>query len=416
MSPRPQRLPLPRPDGPLTIAREVGGLLAHRTRVVTRAGWVALLSAAVLWVAGGVLGWAELRLIAVAVSALFLLALALTLGGAPVDLAVTLDPARVRVGRTATGTLHARCTRSRAVRSAVVELPVGESVATFALRRLPPGESEEISFSIPTSRRGVIPVGPVTTVRGDPFGMARREVSASEQVELFVHPVLVSLGSLEAGLVRDLEGRPTADPSASDLDFHTLRAYVPGDDRRHIHWRSSARVSAARGSTTLMMKGYTDTRRSHVGIILDGRAASYVDDEAFEMAVTAAASIADRALRDEMDVTVVAAGHAMDRAGVLRTLDGFARVTPHPADLSSLSGRLMTLAPATSIAVVVTGFENPFADIQRGVAQFGPRVQTLALRVRPGQSSTATSVLGLSVLTMGDLADLRRLISLGGLS
>ncbi len=173
-------------------------------------------------------------------------------------------------------------------------------------------------------------IGPVTTVLGDPFGLARRTLNASRTIELFVHPQVVPLPSLDAGLVRDLEGRPTNDPSVSDLDFHTLREYVPGDDRRHIHWQSSARMSTAAGTTTLMMKGYTDTRRSHLGVLFDAREGAYGDDDDFETAVTAAASVAVRALRDDIDVTVVAGAHAVDRAGVARTSTASPGSSPTP--------------------------------------------------------------------------------------
>ena len=87
------------------------------------------------------------------------------------------------------------------------------------------------------------------------------------------------------------------------------------------------------------MKGYADTRRSHLGVIFDGRPQTYADAEAFETGVVAAASVAVRALRDEMDVTVVAADHAMDRVGVARTLDGFSRVEPSTASLPDLTAR-----------------------------------------------------------------------------
>ncbi len=387
-----------------------------RLAVVTPLGWGFVGCAVVCAALGLALAWVELLVIAVALAVLVLLGLLLTLGGTPLDLRVELVPPRVRAGRTAYGRLVATNSRTGAVRPATLEMPVGPDLASFRLPRLAAGESTVFEFDIPTERRGVIDVGPVVTVRGDPIGLARREVSASDLVELFVHPHLVPLPSLDAGLVRDLEGRPTQDPSVADLDFHTLRAYVPGDDRRHIHWTSSARVSAASGTTTFMMKSYTDTRRSHLGVLLDGRAESYLDDDAFEMAVVAAASIATRAQRDEMDVSVVAANHAMDRVGVTRTLDGFARVSPSASELSGLASHLLTLAPSMSIAVVITGSENAFPDIQRGFSQFGPQVRTHVLRIRPGAPS-ATSVLhGCTVLTLGDLADLGRLISVAGLA
>ena len=71
-----------------------------------------------------------------------------------------------------------------------------------------------------------------------------------------MHPLLVSLAGASSGLLRDLEGQATRDLSDSDLSFHALRDYVAGDDRRYIHWRTTAR----RGS--LMVKQFEDTRRT----------------------------------------------------------------------------------------------------------------------------------------------------------
>ena len=383
-------------------------------KIVTRLGWGFVASSVGLWVVGTALGWAELRIAAVAALALVLIGVLLTLGGSQLRLRVWLMPPRVAAGGTSRATLTA-VSRGRASPPATIELPVGETIATFAVPALRPAEQYRSFFDVPTSRRGVITVGPVTTVRGDPFGLARREVSRAQAVELFVHPRVVPLPSLDAGLVRDLEGRSTTDPSSSDLDFHTLRTYQPGDERRHIHWRSSAKASAARGSTTLLVKGYTDTRRSHLGVVYDARAASYVDDDAFETGIVVAASVAVRALRDEIDVTVVAGDHAVDRSGIARTLDCFARVAPTTTGLPALAAHLVTLAPATSIVLLVTGSENPFTDLRRSTAQFGPSVRVLALRVRPGHPTSTASAYGLSVLSMGELGDLSRLITVGGL-
>ena len=80
---------------------------------------------------------------------------------------------------------------------------------------------------------------------------------------------MVALESLGAGLLRDLEGVSTDAVSQSDLAFHALREYVPGDDLRHVHWRSSAKVMAAAGETQLLVRQYLDTRRSHATVVVD---------------------------------------------------------------------------------------------------------------------------------------------------
>ena len=73
----------------------------------------------------------------------------------------------------------------------------------------------------------------------------------------------------------------------------TLREYAPGDDLRHVHWRSTAR----RGH--LMMRQNETRRRAPVLLMLDVRPATH-DRASFERAVEAVASIAtalDRAGR-----------------------------------------------------------------------------------------------------------------------
>ena len=57
----------------------------------------------------------------------------------------------------------------------------------------------------------------------------------------------------------------------SDLAFHALREYVPGDDLRHVHWRSSARAGE------LLVRQYHDTRRNHATVVVDADPAAYPD-------------------------------------------------------------------------------------------------------------------------------------------
>src|SRR5690625_7397063 len=91
--------------------------------------------------------------------------------------------------------------------TAMEDRSVGRSEVAFPLPGLPSGEWHEELFAIPTSRRSVIEVGPVRTVRGDPLGLMRRGVAWGEAQELYVHPRTVVLSSSAAGFIHDLEGR-----------------------------------------------------------------------------------------------------------------------------------------------------------------------------------------------------------------
>jgi hypothetical protein len=269
---------------------------------------------------------------------------------------------------------------------------------------------EEI-FSLATTRRGVVPVGPATTVRGDPFGLVRRTVPWSEVVELVVHPITVGIESLGAGVLRDLEGQTTNETSTSDLAFHTLREYAPGDDRRYIHWRSSARASALSGETTLLVRQFLDTRRSHLTAIVDGQASSYLDEIDFETAISAAASVVRRAFTDDVDTTVLAAQCSLYSGNLPLALDTFSRAEfGTDVGLTTLAARAAQLAPDTTVALLVTGAQPAFTELQHAAMYFPPEVSVVAVRVDPTKPAGITGLQRLVVLSLPQLSGLRSLL------
>jgi uncharacterized protein (DUF58 family) len=354
--------------------------------------------------------WAEFALLGYLLLAVFLVCVLLTVGRTDLHVSIALDPTRVTVGDQSTGIVRVLNRRSGRLFRLVLELPVGSSTARFNLPTLAGQSRHDQRFHIPTTRRGVIAVGPASTVRGDPFGLVHRTVRWTEQLELFVHPRIVRLGSFDSGLLRDLEGRTTTDMSVSDLAFHALREYQPGDDRRYIHWRSSAKASAGAATTTFLIRQFLDTRRSHLCVVVDADDLAYTDADDFEAAISAAASVAIRAIREEIQTTVVVGDQIVHEGGGLRTLDGFARATPARQPLAALAATAGRVAPATSIALLVTGAGAEFVDIRRAIANLPVDVATVVLRLDPSQPAGMSSTHGATVLSIGSLADLPRVL------
>jgi hypothetical protein len=396
--------------------------LAHKAQPVWRPvhralawvaplGWTVLALGLVAWFLASRYEWTELAMIAVACLVLFLACVALAIGHARVEIRTDVDPNRVTVGDPATGRIEVRNLSGRGMLPLLVELPVGRSAARFTLPALGSGKSHEELFVVPTERRGVIQVGPATTVHGDPLGLVRRTMEWTERSELFVHPETTSLESLGAGLLRDLEGEVTPDLSMSDLAFHALREYQPGDDRRYIHWRSTAKHGR------LLVRQFLDTRRSHLAVVVDTTPEVYTGEEsAVELAISCAASLAVRSILDEQDTTMVCNDQRISRSTAPLTLDTFARASVGPIDVFASTGDAAALAPDASIAILVTGSHRPFIQVQRALAQFEVEVIKVALVIDPDAQVGVRRAGGLTILTVRELADLRRVLFSGALA
>ncbi len=376
-------------------------------------GWTTLAAGALALAFGWVLGWQEYRILGASLLLLVALASLFTIGRTQLDVAFDLEPVRLVVGESSAGRLAVTNASRTPLLPLGLEVPVGESAARFTLPLMRPGQGFEELVVIPTSRRGVIEVGPVRTQRGDPFGLLRREVEWTDVTELFVHPRTVPLESLGAGLLRDLEGQTTNDTSMSDLAFHTLREYSPGDDRRYIHWRSSAKLSGAAGQSQFLVRQFLDTRRSHIAVVVDVDAAAYETPEEFELAVAAGASVTVRALADQMDTTVVCGEHAAVQPAPHLALDTYARAAFGPHSLQASTGRLNTLAPDVSAVVLVTGTRTTFDVFQRARAYLAPEVRMVVVQVEQGADLALREASGMLVMTLGELRELPLLLAGG---
>lgn len=387
---------------------------------VTGLGLSIAVAVVVSGVLGYALGWIELVVVAFTGLALLLLGVFFLLGRNSYDVGLSLDRDRVVVGEAARATLVVQNPTRFRLPPVKSEVPVGRGLAEFYLGSIPRQGRTSREFPVPTSRRGVIRVGPVRTVRADPIGLLRREYVWTSHLDLFVHPVTVPIPATSTGLIRDLEGNPTRDLTDSDVSFHALREYAPGDDRRHIHWKSTARTGQ------LMVRQFEETRRSHLVIALSLASADYHSEEEFELAVSVAGSIGIRAIRDARDVSVLASDETPEFARRVvktprrvsslsrsRLLDDLARVdhSPRASGLVALARGSAESVSGASVAIIVCGSEATAAQLRSASAAFPPGVEVLAVVCNPGIVPSLRRVGELRVLTIGYLDDVQKALA-----
>ncbi len=179
----------------------------------------------------------------------------------------------------------------------------GDRVVPVPVLRLRPGADTTVSYPVPTSRRGVVPVGPLRVVRRDPLGLVVLARSYGDVVLVWVHPRVHPLRAVPTGAGRSLDGRVDAVPHGS-ITFDSLREYVVGDELRRVHWRTSARVGE------LMVRENVDTSLPRIVVLLDNRALAHPDRvggvaESFESACEAAASVVTAAVREDLPVVLL---------------------------------------------------------------------------------------------------------------
>lgn len=398
----------------------ITGVASRAATVVTPLGWVMLVLAPGALFAGYQLGIVELVVLGWAALVLIVIAVLYLIGRTRYEVRLRMVHSRVVVGDPATALIDVINPGRRRGAGVSIEVPVGEGLAGVALPVLPRNAVHEQAFAVPTSRRGVIEIGPARTVRADPVGLVRREVVWTDRTQLFVHPRTIGIPSMSTGLIRDLEGSPTRDIAASDVSFHALREYVPGDERRHIHWRSTARTGR------YMVRQFEETRRSHLVVALSLASADYADDEEFELAVSVTGSLGSRAILDARTVSVVASERTPDFAKRIvyavrplstlsrsRLLDDLAGVERAAAALPITDVARVTAdrSSGVSVAFLICGSGATPTQLRAASTSFPLGVEVIAVVCDVNRTPGLRRIPGLSVLTIGYLEDLQQALA-----
>lgn len=387
---------------------------------ITVAGWLVIGALVVGLGVGLAFGWIEFAVAGFVALLLLILSVPFLFSARAYDVDLRLEHDRVVAGTQVEGTLVVTNIGRGPALPGRIDVPVGEGIVDVHVPLLRHEHEHTEQVVVPTQRRGVITVGPARTVRGDPLGILKREHAWEDTHTLYIHPVTTALRSTTTGFVRDLEGSASRTIVDADFSFHAIRPYVPGDSQRQIHWKSTAKTG------TLMVRQYEETRRSRMVITLGLADDEYASDDEFELAVSAAASLGVRGLRDGRDIDVVVGGEVPEFARrTVRTIRELTTITSRTL-LDDLSGVERTelvsplrdaasLAaeshPDVSIAFLVCGSTLTPAQLQSATLAFPADAGVLAVVCAPDAEPGFKRLGTMTVLSIGLLDDLRQLLA-----
>jgi uncharacterized protein (DUF58 family) len=322
---------------------------------LTNRGWALIGAAVALLLGARVLGVVELAMLAAAAFLVVVVAL-LRVRGRAANLTAerTLRPARAEARGPARADLSLtnRGTRGTTVLTATDSFDGGRRVARFLVPPLAAGETADAAYRLPTGRRGIYTVGPLTVSVTDPFGIAEVSNVCARIDRFVVYPHIEDIlplpgsSNLEARL-----GSYKASRVPVGLDFFGLREYEVGDDLRRVHWRSTARTGE------LMLRQDEMPWESRATVLLDTRPSSH-HGESFERAVEVAASIVTAVARGRRHLRFLTTGgvdiRSTGRERYPAIMDYLAAASPEAIDhFDVVVDMLRRTSAGTPLAAVV---------------------------------------------------------------
>lgn len=356
--------------------------------MLTGRAWGVLTGAGLLWAASRLVGSADLHVLAVGLLALVVLATLLLWVARPrLRVSRRLSTRRAFPGTRVRVDLEVRSSGPTATPFVVLEdrLPPalgGEARAVMAA--VPPGGRRSVTYHVTARSRGRYELGPTAIAVADPFDLVRRRTRFPERHELVVYPEVEALAgdgmAAPAGTSGESSSRQIF---RTGEEFYTMRPYETGDDLRRIHWPSTARTGE------LMIRQDETARRATAVILLDTRTRALgAGSQAFERAVSAAASVGTLYLRLGYSLRLATPDLSPAVIDPDHFLETLAVVEPSPREiLTPTLRRLRPLATRNPSLIVVTHVPvaAELAVLTRSGAMFAARTAVLITHPNPGR-------------------------------
>ena len=370
------------------------------TSYVSPLGWAVTALAIAALAAFGLLGWHELLAMTVVLTTMLASAVILSLGNTSFKATIDVSEKRVTVSDTVQVEVHVDNPGSVPTASARGDLPIGDDHERFTIPTLAAGQSRQTNVEFTAIRRAILPIGPLSIRKGDPFGLVRHEKKLVDQINVFIHPQTIMLNTLNAGIPRDLEGQPSGEIVDDDLDFYGLREYEPGDDVRNVHWLSTAKTGS------LMIRQYEATRRTDTALTISVNPDDYMDAREFELAVSIHASIGVRCLQQHRPVSTQAGTEHARPRNTTEFLDGCSAIEPDPDDNPNLAQETLVNAPDSTFYFFTVGRNKDSDSIKRMAPALPRSAACVVLQAATGQSRAIKRYPDFTLATVGDLNDL----------
>ncbi|MDH3259730.1 MAG: DUF58 domain-containing protein [Acidimicrobiia bacterium] len=324
--------------------------------MLTDRGWAALGASLALFVLWAALGEPELLsiglLLAVATTAAFVF---VRRSNPSVAVTRRLSPNLVHEGEQTVVEASLTNVGARRVWNLTAEDDVaGLGSARFAAARLAPDETATATYQILCKPRGIYDVGPLRVSVTDPLRLADRSQLVGQQDRLIVYPAVEQLSGLPVlrGLDPSMYASQPEFSHRGGEDFYTLREYQTGDDLRRVHWPSTAKRDE------LMIRQLETPWQSRALVFFDPRGSSYDGTEAFERAVSGAASVVRHMLSSGFDADLWTGGAPISSAepgSYAKSMEALAGVQPTDGlDLRAAALRLQRGGRGGAL-VLITG-------------------------------------------------------------
>ena len=381
------------------VARWLGAL--------TPVGWAVIAAMLAGTVAALAFGWLEGFIVAVMGLVALVVAVASVASPSPLSVSLRMKNDRIVAGQVAVGRVRVVNESGRRAGSTLVEVTIGRGSGEFLVPPISGNGTWNESFSVMTKRRGVINVGPARTVRMDGLGLLRRVRSWDDPILVHVHPPTVRFSFDATGMQMDVEGVASEKLTSSDVSFHALRDYEPGDDRRAVHWPSTARFGR------LIVRQFEETHRSHHMVLLDTRVDAW-DRRSFETAVSVAASLALAGSGEARTVSMHTADEWIPTGSPMAMLDALSEMeTSTRSEFAGIVRRCIMERGGISVLSIVVGAGVDDEEAAR-LANIAPvDVIVSVIRVVPGRARRRRKITRGVIIDCPSLEDLPMLVSRG---